>query len=80
MSIVTRLKRALRALADRLVPWTVDIPEHLTKPATPAVEPVAARPVLKVIDGGKAGRAAATYPRPSPRSCNTSSASSRRIG
>ncbi len=39
MPIISRLTRALRAIADRLVPWTVDIPGHLTKLAEPAAAP-----------------------------------------
>lgn len=80
MSIISRLKRALRTVADRIVPWTVDIPEHLTKPADPAPASPAARPMLHVIDGGKTSPIRPTYPRRSPRSCNAISASSRRIG
>ena len=80
MPIIIRLKRALRAVADRLVPWTVDIPEHLTAPADPAAAPAPVRPALHVIDSGKTHVDRPTYPRTSPRSCNAISASSRRIG
>lgn len=84
MPIIARLKIALANRLARLVPWTVDIPDHLRpdrllipelKPEVPAPGPH-----LRVIEGGKGSASLPTYPRSCRRSCNAISASERRIG
>lgn len=76
MRFIDRLKIALGNGLARLVPWTIDLPEHLKTDCPSPPGEARPRPLLTVIEGGKAIGARPSY----PRSCRDISAASRRIG